>query len=79
MKPSSPKAERQSEGSTKAKISLQEQQSWDFPDSSVDKTSPFDAESLGSIPDQGVQIPHVLLPKKKKTKKQPKHKKEAML
>ena len=35
----------------------------DFPDSPVIKTSPFNAEDMGSIPDQGTKIPHALRPK----------------
>ena len=35
----------------------------DFPDSPVIKTSPFNAEDMGSIPDRGTKIPHALRPK----------------
>ena len=35
----------------------------DFPDSPVVKTSLFNAEDMGSIPDWGTKIPHALRPK----------------
>ena len=38
-----------------------EQKSRDFPDDAMDKTSPFNAEGVGSMP--GWKIPHGLWPK----------------
>ena len=35
----------------------------EFPGGPVIKTSPFNAEDMGSIPDRGTKIPHALRPK----------------
>ena len=40
----------------------------DFPGSPVVKTSPSNAEGVGSIPDQGAKIPHASGPKNQITK-----------
>ena len=50
-----------------------EQQTRDFPGGPVVKTSPSNAESVGSIPGWGAKIQHALWPKK------PKHKTKAIL
>ena len=41
----------------------------DFPSGLVVKTLPSNTEGVGSIPGQGVKIPHAQRPKKKKNKK----------
>ena len=41
--------------------------SWDFPGSPVVKTLPYNAEGVGSIPGQGVKIPHSSRPKDQNT------------
>ena len=42
--------------------------SWDFPGSPVVKTLPYNAEGVGSIPGQGVKIPHASEPKNQNIK-----------
>ena len=42
--------------------------SWDFPGSPVVKTLPYNAEGVGSMPGQGVKIPHASEPKNQNIK-----------
>ena len=44
------------------KMDEYDMQEWDFHGGSVVKTSPSNAESVGSIPDGGAKIPHALWP-----------------